>query len=159
MKATRLHSIPAHLSASILGRLAARSRPLPNGCVVWTGSLDRYGYGHFKVRVDGRAVSTGAHRAAWLAGRGPIAGDLVLDHLCRNRACVNLDHLEPVTNRVNGERGNLTGRPRGTGAGHACAKHGRTDGYLSRRKNGYYCWTCRPCRRSRAQAYRARSRS
>lgn len=155
MKATRLRSIPKHLAQSIRDRLAARSRTLPDGCVIWTGSLDRYGYGRFKVTMPGRAVHTGAHRAAWLAGRGSIEGDLVIDHLCRNRACVNLDHLELVTNRVNTERGNLTGRPRITADQHACGKHGRDDGYLSQRKDGYYYWACRPCRNARVRRWRA----
>lgn len=36
---------------------------------------------------------------------GPVAPGLVIDHLCRNRMCVNPDHLEPVTIRENVRRG------------------------------------------------------
>jgi len=46
-----------------------------------------------------------AHRFAYEALVGPIPEGLKLDHLCRNRACVNPDHTEPVTDRVNTLRG------------------------------------------------------
>lgn len=69
-------------------------------CWPWTATIDRYGYGTFWL---GRKV--GAHRAAYELTRGPIPAGMDIDHLCRNRACVNPDHLEPVTRRVNVLRG------------------------------------------------------
>ena len=70
----------------------------PNGCWVWTAHLSG-GYDRFHV-APGRAEAL-AHRFAWQLIRGVIPDGLELDHLCRNRACCNPDHLEPVTHRKN----------------------------------------------------------
>lgn len=67
-------------------------------CWEWTGRR-RSGYG-----VAELVGTTSAHRVAYVLLVGPIPEGLQLDHLCRNRACVNPDHLEPVTNLVNSRR-------------------------------------------------------
>jgi len=78
----------------------------PRGCWVWTASVNpRTGYGQFIVMGAKRGYPRMAHRVAWELMRRPLAPGEVIDHLCRNRACVNPDHLQPVTNRVNILRG------------------------------------------------------
>jgi hypothetical protein len=72
-----------------------------NGCWVWQKSRTIDGYG---VIAANKKVK-GAHRVAYQLYIGEITEGLVIDHLCRNPPCVNPDHLEMVTNRVNALRG------------------------------------------------------
>lgn len=72
-----------------------------DSCWEWVGALSSDGYGRFH---DGLRMVQ-AHRFMYEARRGPIGGGLSLDHLCRNRRCVNPDHLEIVTHRENCLRG------------------------------------------------------
>lgn len=78
--------------------LAARLKLLPGGCWEWTGSRSNAGYG----RVGRHAY---AHRLAWEHAHGAIPSDLQIDHVCRNRACVNPAHMELVSARENTRRG------------------------------------------------------
>ncbi|MCM8555654.1 HNH endonuclease signature motif containing protein [Streptomyces sp. STCH 565 A] len=74
----------------------------PEECWHWAASTSPEGYGSFRS-ASGKNV--GAHCWAYESLRAEIPAGLVLDHLCRNRACVNPWHLEPVTQRVNVLRG------------------------------------------------------
>lgn len=69
-------------------------------CWEWRGGRLRAGYGKFWR--DGKTLL--AHRVSWELLVGTIPQGLTLDHLCRNRACVNPDHLEPVPMGVNTAR-------------------------------------------------------
>lgn len=78
-----------------------------SGCWIWTGYVDQNGYGstYLGFRADNTHRTAFAHRVAYLAFRGPIPPELELDHRCRLRCCVNPDHLEPVTGKINQKRG------------------------------------------------------
>lgn len=66
-------------------------------CWLWTGAVQNRGYGNFRSKL--------AHRVSYEKYVGPIPKGLTLDHLCKNRLCVNPKHLEPVTQYVNNMRG------------------------------------------------------
>lgn len=142
--------------------IARQSKRDASGCLIWTGVVDRRGYGKFRVRVGGRrTLNTGAHRAAWLSRVGDIAPGLVLDHLCRNTLCVDVSHLEPVTNSVNVLRGDHSAKAGRSGRRpgsepQSCPIHARDDGYIYTDKRGYSRWTCRPCRARRVGEWKAR---
>jgi len=69
-------------------------------CIEWSGCRMPSGYGQ---AGNGRGGVTTAHRRVWEWLNGPIVAEH-LDHLCRNRACVNVTHLEPVSAALNNER-------------------------------------------------------
>ncbi len=74
-------------------------------CWEWTAGCFDTGYGAFAAQYDDGYKPRGAHRVAWRLLVGPIPHDLTIDHLCRNRACVNPDHMELVTRGENSVRG------------------------------------------------------
>lgn len=87
---------------NVLDRLVARTEiDNTTGCWIWTGFTNEKGYGRMWVAGKLQRV----HRLSWLEHGHQIGQGERLDHLCRNRACWNPAHLEPVTNRENILRG------------------------------------------------------
>lgn len=80
---------------------------VPSGCWIWTGWCNEAGYGIIDVgsRARGTSRHARAHRVSYECFVGLIPDGLKLDHLCRERGCVNWRHLEPVTQRENVLRG------------------------------------------------------
>lgn len=67
-------------------------------CWEWQGHRNRGGYGVFGENSKTLHM---AHRYAWELVHGPVPEGLEMDHLCRNKACVRVEHLEAVTRSVN----------------------------------------------------------
>lgn len=106
----------------------------PIGCWLWQGNVHN-GYGRISICKTSYRV----HRYAYTALVGPIPEGLVLDHLCRNKACCNPEHLEPVTcveNVIRGENANA--RKTHCPQGHP---YSGDNLHLSPRRNRY----CKKC--------------
>jgi len=125
-------------------------------CWPWIGHRNSQGYGRF---YRGEHDTVPAHRLAYELLVGPIADGLVIDHLCRNRACCNPAHMEPVTNGENVRRGiGVTAE----NARKTHCKHGHeftpenTYIYPGGTKKGHR--ECLRCKRRLGQQLRARRR-
>ena len=121
------------------------------GCWQWTAGVNPHGYGRFFL--DGGQM---AHRLAYADVRGEIPKPLVIDHLCRNRRCVNPDHMEAVHIVTNVMRG------QGAGALHSkqteCKQgHPLTAGNVRINKHGHRI--CRTCEAKWQAAYAVRKKS
>ena len=126
-----------------------RTSPEPNtGCWFWLGnsyqSIRGGEYGLVRVGSKSRR----AHRWAYQYFKGSIPDGLELDHLCRNTLCVNPDHLEAVTHKVNMERGIVAARTH-CKRGHLL--NGANLVFWNKGARG-----CRTCRYANVQAFYAR---
>lgn len=123
-------------------RLGRDIYPEPNsGCWLWGQKIRRDGYG--QITREGKTHQ--AHRYVYAHVIGEIPDGLVLDHLCRNRSCVNPDHLEPVTQAENTRR---AGKHKPGICTHCGVREpGVAEGY------------CVDCRRAKNNARSARSRA
>ena len=88
---------------TLAGRFMARLVVLETGCWTLKGAPDTTGY--VRIRDRGAKRYSHGHRVAYNLFKGPVPEGLQIDHLCRNRRCVNPDHLEAVTQRENILRG------------------------------------------------------
>lgn len=121
--------------------------PDANGCMEWLAGKTQDGYG--VAHHEGR--STTAHRIIYGLVVAPVAKGLDLDHGCRNPACVNVAHLEPVSRRENIRRGLHGVLRKGCPRGHDRDRFEYVDSRGSR--------VCRECARLSMRRSRARRAS
>ena len=126
-------------------RFEAKIQKSPDGCWNWIASLDKGGYGQFMLAAHRLRR---AHRLSYEVNIGPIPDGLFLDHVCRNRACVNPAHLRPVTPRVNALQ-NSASLCAERAARNSCLKGHRYDEVNTYWYRGYRA--CRACSREGAR--------
>lgn len=120
-------------------------------CMLWEGATQSKGYG---CVTDGHGSSVLIHRKVWEESRGPIPEGMTIDHLCRQKTCINPDHMEVVTRAENVRRE------------HAARTHCNANHPLSgenvrlyTRSNGLTYRVCRACRRAEQQRLRDRRKT
>jgi len=124
----------------------------PGGCWLWTGGQS-HGYGNFMIRREGGGYAqVQAHRFAYRQLVGPVPAGLVLDHLCRNKRCVRPQHLQPVTQQVNVQRGAAAAWSPACRRGHVFSPENT---YIN--PAGYR--VCKTCRQATGARYRARRKA
>jgi len=125
-----------------------------NHCWLFTGSLSN-GYGKMAiVDDDGERRTMLVHRLVYEAHVGPIPEGLDLDHLCRERACCNPKHLEPVDRRTNLLRGDTVPARRAAQT-HCASGHPFSEENTYWWNNRRYCRACRVVRNREARERRA----
>lgn len=132
-------------------RFLAKIEKTPAGHWIWRASFGTRGYGQFYLNSYKRAI--GAHRAAYELFVGPIPDGLQIDHVCRISACVNPACLEPVTNRMNTQRGEAGGMVLICKNGHPYNED--NTGWKQDKKRGWRRY-CRACARDAMRRRRGR---
>jgi HNH endonuclease len=88
---------PLRVTARLLSNVTVQ----PSGCIVSNYSVGSHGYSQIGWHERGSRTMVLGHRAAWTAAYGAIPDGLTVDHICRNRKCINVDHLRLLTNLEN----------------------------------------------------------
>lgn len=129
-----------------------RIKKVESGCWEWTGHIHVSGYGEFYT--NGKRIR--AHRYSCELFKKKIPFGKVIDHLCRNRKCVNPDHLEIVSIYENSTRGEGVGakalRMTSCAKGH---EFNEINTWYRPVKNSSRFWrVCRICRRNKMRDIR-----
>ena len=117
------------------------------GCWLWTGKPnDHKGYG--RIKIGSRYIY--AHRYSYELVNGEVPQGLELDHLCGVRNCINPEHLEAVTHKVNMERSKHATRTH--------CRHGHSYSGDNLYINPAGSRACRACHKKRAREWASKNR-
>lgn len=121
----------------------------PQDCWEWIGSVNQKGYGQFSFGPASSNTMLKPHRLTYEAFKGSIPEGMHIDHLCRNRRCVNPEYLEAVTAAENNKRAGAA--KDACWRGHLFTPENTIKGRGDTRE-------CRACRNNRKRQYRAQKK-
>ena len=123
-----------------------------DSCWNWTACKSLHGYGGFQLNDKWRI----AHRVSYEDKNGKIPEGIVIDHLCKNKSCVNPVHLEAVTQKENIMRGtwfaSLNAKKTHCPKGHEFTP----ENTISYKRKTWIQRQCRICHNTNCVNYRAR---
>ena len=136
------------LNEAIINKFKDKIIIKESGCWEFDKPLNNNGYSNFRHPIMG---NHSGHRAAYLLFKGIIPKTYVIDHLCRNRACCNPDHLEAVTTKENLQRGNgkASLRVKSEAKTHCLHGHPYSENVTYINSGGYIIKRCLACQRDR----------
>lgn len=131
---------------TVLERINKHSVEQPNGCLRWPGAEKKRGRPYIVVNK----VHKSAYRALWTEVIGPIPEGLTIDHLCSNKWCLNLEHMEVVSHSENYQRFNRVYQE--NNPNFICG-HPKTGEVLVSKSKGKTQRRCAPCSRAYYREY------
>lgn len=123
-------------------------------CWNWLGGKDTKGYGTFFFESENTYKRyKKAHLISYILTKGPIPNGMLIDHLCKNKSCVNPDHLEAVTSRENSLRATNTIASINASKTHCPVGHPLDGDNLIISKNGHNgARRCKTCKNEKERA-------
>jgi HNH endonuclease len=138
--------------ARVITRILSNTDRDASGCLVSRYSAGSHGYAQIGWAVGGKTVVNLCHRVLWHHFYGPIPPDMTVDHLCRNRLCVDIDHYRLLPNLENARRTEGRGWPLGQ-----CRNGHDNERYWYQPTNGTK-GHCKACKSDVGRRYRARKK-
>ena len=96
------------MSTSIPNKVITRATNnvthLPNGCIVSNYSTGSHKYAQIGWHENGKTKMVLIHRLVWQIHYGEIPNDMTVDHTCKTRKCINVDHMRLLSNFDNARR-------------------------------------------------------
>lgn len=146
--------------SEVIDHLAANFVVDESGCWFWMGGLTNEGYGRMSWQHENGVNVPGAHRVVMHAIGQRVPRELVIDHLCRNRHCVNPDHLEAVAQRENVLRSPIAQGALNAGKTHCPSGHPyspeNTYTYVMKPPRSCTTRVCRTCQKAYSDRLRAK---
>lgn len=126
MTMTTTSEIPERIAE----RLIEYTELVDDECLVSQYSTTKAGYSQIGWNENGTRFVMLGHRVAWIIAYGPIPEGATVDHVCRNRRCVNVQHLRLLSNFENGRRNQRGDWPLGQ------CRNGHSNEFLTKRPDG-----------------------